>query len=272
VSSTLRWPPDRFYWSVLDAPGWQRSGELPAGLRPPFEEDVPLPGEGVHAVCCPLEDGKMLVCGARREELSEVSAEVHALTPESLPPCIDANIDPAKLNLLVGEFEPRTIRRARRVRHFAGALAMVLCSILVAVGLERRAEVHRGLASEARQARATLLAQVGPAARVEDLRAEVAALRRSAEAGQRIHPPLDAAPGLVDLLKRWPAEAKAQPQSLSISGTSMGMSVLVEGHPSRFLEELGAPEGWILDQPRLTSVDRSTRLDLRFTRSQGGGQ
>jgi hypothetical protein len=38
------WPMERFYWAVLEAPGYTRAGPLAPGLRPLLDDDVPVPG------------------------------------------------------------------------------------------------------------------------------------------------------------------------------------------------------------------------------------
>ena len=64
--TTFAWPPERFYWSVLEAPGVRRPGPLPPGLLPEFQEDLPVPVEEVHAVSVPTGDGRLVVCAAPR--------------------------------------------------------------------------------------------------------------------------------------------------------------------------------------------------------------
>jgi hypothetical protein len=270
MSTHLRWPADRFYWSVLDAPLWKRTGLLPAGLRPVFEDDVPVDGQDLHAVCTPLEDGRLVVCAACRDELEALGADVLSLCPESAPGCINGSLDPAALNLLVGELEPAVQRGARVRGHLVRAAGLVLCSLVAAFGLTRRAENQRELANEARAATMVLLNQVVPQGRPETLGFELASLRRSAEIGQRIEPPKDATPALVELLRGWPADVQSRPQSLSVSANTINLAVLVDGDPLPFLDALPAPHGWIRDQPRLNKVDQASRLDLRFRPSEGG--
>src|SRR5690606_17382565 len=50
LAEIVRWPAARFYWAVLEAPGWTRSGPLPEGLRPELEELAPEPLDSLHAV------------------------------------------------------------------------------------------------------------------------------------------------------------------------------------------------------------------------------
>jgi hypothetical protein len=269
MNQHVRWPAQRFYWAALEAPNWRRTGVLPLGLRPAFEDEVPAPGEDLHAVCTPLGDGRIVVCAARRDELARLAPGTLSLCPESLPPGLDAPMDLSALNLLVGAFEPPAHRRARARRHITAALGVMLCCLLLAAGLVRRAEHQRHLAAEARSAAAALLAQVAPQARPEALTFELAALRRLAEQNQRTRLPPDVSLPLAELLRNWPAGVPARPQSLAIGSSGLTMAVLVDGDPVPFLQALEAPSGWMFDQPRLTKVDSMTRLDLRFRPSEG---
>ena len=66
-----RWPAERFFWALLEAPGYTRAGELPIGLRQALEDEVPA--EDLHAVCAPAADGRLIVCAAPREVLRAVN-------------------------------------------------------------------------------------------------------------------------------------------------------------------------------------------------------
>lgn len=269
-AKNITWPCERFYWAILEGTGWHRAGELPAGLRPLFEDEVPHPGDELHAICIPIDGDRLLVCSARRDELASLDSCVLSLAPESLPSFAEAELELSDLNLLVGQYEPHPLRRARQRWHLASAAAMVLCALLIAFGLDRRADYHREVSRQASDAHAQFLAEVGPGATVERLRAEVAALERSTEIGRRVQLPTDASLALAELLQGWPTEIEAEPQSLAVSGQSIAMSILLEDEPGRFLEVLKVPPGWTLDQPRLNSIGTRTRLDLRFRLDEGG--
>lgn len=273
--STAAWPAERFYWAILDAPHWRRAGTLPAGLRPMYDDDVPVAGEDLHVVCIPLAgpEPRLLACGALRSELAALDPDLLTLTPDSLPPFVPEQVDPASLNLMVREFEPRRYRRARLHRHISAAASVLLCGLLIASGLNRRAEVYSAGSQRAAEARASLLDVVAPRATPDTVQRELASLRRASETSRRIQPPKDATLALSNLLRAWPAEAQARPQTLSISSSVIGMAVLVEGSPVAFLDALQPPSGWTMDQPRLTQVDKMTRLDLRFSLAPAeGGQ
>lgn len=109
----VTWPPERFYWALVDAPGWRRPGPVPDGLRQAAADELPVPADDLFVVCAPAREGTVLVCAAPRAALASVDAAAVALTPAALPEFAHATCDPATLNILVGEFEPRAVRRAR---------------------------------------------------------------------------------------------------------------------------------------------------------------
>src|SRR5690606_27182718 len=124
-----RWPAERFYWALIQAPGYTARGELPPGLRPALEEQVPVPVETLHAVVAPASNGALLVCAAAKSELESLAGDALSLTPAALPAfAVDLGIAPDDLNLLVGALEPRAIRRGRACRRLAALTAVVLCA------------------------------------------------------------------------------------------------------------------------------------------------
>src|SRR5690606_18898782 len=243
----LRWPPERFFWAVLDAPGWRRGrGRLPLGLLAEAADELPLPLEDLQVVGVPCGDGRVVICAARRDELVAVDATAVSLTPERLPGCVEADVDPAALELLAGDFEPRAMRRDRLRRHAALAGTIVACATMVAIGLGRRAEHWDGITTAAREARIDLATRAAPGVPPERLAMEVARLRFAAEAaGGR--PQRDAALTLAALLDAWPRAAAATPQSVVVGDSGVSLSVSVEGEPSGFLRDLRTPDGWILE-------------------------
>jgi hypothetical protein len=266
----LTWEPGRLYWAVLHAPGWKRAGVLPPGLRPELEDELPLAPDDLHAVCAPVGDGRVVVCAAARTALAAVPANAPRLVPATVPACIDAQVSPASLNLLVGEFEPVVMRRARRRLHLLAAASLALCAAFATAGLLRRAAFWDGVASSAAEARSGLLTAAGlDTADPHALIIELAELRRQAEAAATVRPPADAAVALADLLKGWPAAVPAKPQSLAVSPTGATISVNVDGDPAPFLAALRTPDGWRAGEPRINASGGVTRLTLQLTRTAG---
>lgn len=270
MTPRLSWPADRFYWALLEAPGVKRTGELPAGLLPMLEEDAPADTADLHAVCVPLSDGRLAVCAAEKSELSEVSSEAPSLTPDALPPFIDwPGVTPERFNLLVGSFEPRPLRTARLKRHAFAAAVVLACGLLITIGLQRRATRWTERAESARAAAAGVAAEFTQSGRADDLAAEAARLRGTRDALARAAPPPDASLALAAVLHAWPANVPSKPQSISVGQSGVSISVSVEGDAAAFLRAFSPPRGWTLDEPRLNTADKVTRLALQL-RPAGG--
>lgn len=285
----IAWPPERFYWAIVEPAsspagpvGWTRDGPVPPGLLGDLADQVPLDPAELHAVAATDErgGGRVVICAAPHAELAAVHAggAAERLRPLSLPselggrPGDDttAPIDPARLNLLVGAFEPFPARRARARRHFRAAAAVLALAALVFVGLLRRAQHAEGLASRARNASAATLASLGfegdPGPARVRLDAELDRLRTLAGVSvDRLRAP-DAAAALARVLGCWPADTAAAVRSLSVGPEGASLSVLLSppDDAAAFIASLRPVTGWTLDEPRLASVGSSTRITLRL--------
>ncbi|MCC6678155.1 MAG: hypothetical protein IT436_13520 [Phycisphaerales bacterium] len=271
--TSITWPPERFYWALLDAPGLKcrggRAFPLPPGLLAELADHVPQPIEEMWVVGTHAGNGQMLVCAARRGELAEVEVTARSLTPTALPPGVDGGLAallPA-LNLLVGEFEPAPLRRERWRWHRARALVVVVLVGLVVTGMARRTSHWSKVAHTAEQARAKLAADLlGPLSHPAEanlaLDAEIDRLRAAAR--NRPTLPRDASVQLVSLLNAWPATVPSKPQSVAVNDSGVSVSVSVDGDAAPFLSAFKAPNGWSLDEPRLNKAGEVTRMTLRL--------
>jgi len=259
----IRLPPERFYWAVLDAPV-ARDRRTALGYL--FESVLPLPVERVHAVYLPLSGGRYLACGMDRERLA---AHEGALVlgpqtlPEFLPALVAEPIDPALINLLVGPFEPRAVRRARGRVALIVCAAILACTLAVGWGQLRRAARWQEVSSSFAQttvgvydrvlpSAATLPAgspgsTVPPAAR---LTAELRTLDRTrseAPAGS----PREIAPTLAAMLASWPPDLPASTESLTAAPGAITLTVRLpdEASAERLERELKPPPGWRVSQP-----------------------
>lgn len=294
----MTWPPERFYWSLIDLPGWKKTGQLPPALLHEVQHDLPVEVDDLHAVCLPLSDGLLLVCAARRDELEALETTTLALTPSDIPAMflsapavpataplgvpggqddrldtLPAGADPSALNLLVGDFEAGPIRRARVRRHIERMVAMLTCVALLWFGLDRRAAVF------ARQAAMTIdsaNAEAGDPALTQnpdELAIRLASLSRlRAAAAAKVAEPADAAATLASLLRRWPASSEAVPQSVSISASTITVSVTTRGEPSDFLRGFKPPDGWRLEEPRVSTGPDSARIMLELHPLKNSGR
>ncbi|HHH27431.1 MAG TPA: hypothetical protein ENK57_03645, partial [Polyangiaceae bacterium] len=129
-------PPEAFYWAIVDGVGLRRPGPLPPGLRTLAADDIPVDIDTLHAVGTMSEQGSIVVCALEREQLEALGPDVVSLTPSAAPPGIEVAL--SQLELLAGQFEPRSVRRRRTRRHVSLAIVLLLCSVLIATGLTRR--------------------------------------------------------------------------------------------------------------------------------------
>lgn len=254
----LRWPSERFFWSVLDAPGWTRAGPLPSGLAPGLEDDVPVMFDQLHGVCAPRGDNRVLVCAARVDDLRGVDAL--SLTPDAVPE-FGGGVSPGTLNLLVGRFEPRAVRRARRLNHAVAASIVLACAGLAGLGFARRAG-YWNLEAQARREAATAMVRAVNPAGPEALSLELAALRRSSTHGSSTPP--DASVALAAVLAGWPAKTPVRTQSILVTPAGASIAVAIEGEPTEFIRSLAPPTGWTVDEPRINSADTATRVFIQM--------
>lgn len=283
-STSTIWPSTRFYWSILELPSGAarriRPGPLPTGLRPQFEEDVPEPESALadlHAVCTPIDGDRLLVCAASNAALQQLSADTLALTPDTsdLPAFISGEdgSDSAitQLNLLVGAHEPATFRRARGRRSSLASFTFILCATLASFGLHQRAARDRATAAEQSARAQELAASLGRGITPADLTALVGRARQSAAAAAKITEPVDAAAPLAALLAAWPTAQAANVQSINAAGEVIAIALTIEGDSAAadFLRAFAAPEGWTLEEPRLTALGPTM---TRYPRPNSDGE
>jgi hypothetical protein len=261
VSASQSLPPERFYWAILDDQGWSRAGPLPRGLLPGFADEVPIPMEELHAVCAPIADGKLLVCAAPLVELERIEPHILSLAPEYLPEFVTHG--QPRIELLVGDFEPRPIRSARRFRHGISIATLLVASALVCVGLERRSEMWRQRAEQSAQAAVAMANTVSPGTPPDALGLELERLR-SRLAPESLTRPKDASVAAAALLNAWPSRLPSKPQGLNVRPDSISVAVVLEEEPSAFLGAITAPAGWMLEEPRINATGGSWRVNLAF--------
>jgi hypothetical protein len=260
------WPAEKFFWTVAEAPGI-KPGPLPAGLCPALEDDAPVPAESLWPVVTPIDAERVLVCAVRRSDLTDLDPRTLKLTPESLPDFVGSAILPDQLNLLIGEFEPRSLRRHRIRSQARTAAAALVCIALVAIGLVRRTSAWSDDATASQAAAHALVQSLAPSLGWSDADLVLELQTRRQAVPQDLKAPGDASASIAALIGRWPTQVPARPQGLLVTGDSASVSVTVPGDPAAFLSALKAPEGWTLQEPRLAAVDRATRLTLEFRRN-----
>ncbi len=270
---SVRWPSDRFYWALLDAPGVRASGPLPIGLIPDLADLTPVDVDSLHAACAPAGADRLLVCAAAVAELRELDAGTLHLSPADLPAfAAGSSIDLNQLNLLVGRFEPAAIVRQRSVRRIASAVAAATCLALIGAGFSARAEAWKRADREAQVRTATLLESVmpddggDPRLKTLLIKDELKSLRRLAAADPGASRDPDAAAALAHLLAAWPDGLDADTELVSITPTTMSLTVSLKSEPRAFTEALPAIPGWVRDEPRLSGMGTSPRLLIQHRR------
>lgn len=264
MKQRLAWPTNHFYWAILDAPGVRRAGPIPAGLLPLLEDDVPANADDLHAVGVPLAGGRLGVCAAEAAALRAVPPGVLTLTPEALPPFLASHgLNPDQFNLLAGAFEPLPLRRRRFHRHAFAAGTVALCAALLAVGLHRRTARWESYTHDARAASQTIAAEAASVPPLQ-LAAQASRLRGTLDAMAKAAPSPDASIALAAVLRAWPTSIPSKPQSITTNAAGISIMVTLEGEPAVFLDAFKAPEGWMLDEPRVNTVENVSRLALNL--------
>jgi len=252
----VRLPPERFYWAVLDVGAL--SGRK-RGLGFLFESVLPVPVESVHAVYLPLGEGRVLACGMDRPLISEWEGAL-VLGPAALPEFVrtPGAPDAAVINLLVGEFEPRAVRRARRRVTLLACAALLACALAVGWGQSRRAAHWREISELLAQATAGVYEQVLPASTgsvppAARLTAELRALDRTRGDAPSSQGPREIAPTLAAMLATWPTDLPASTESLSAAAGALTLTVRLpdEASAERLERELKPPPGWRVSQPNV---------------------
>jgi hypothetical protein len=78
----------------------------------------------------------------------------------------------------------------------------------------------------------------------------------------------DAAAALASLLSLWPKELECQTDSVQVGPTTMTLSLTVAKDARPFLTAIKPPDGWTMDEPRLTSTGDGSRLHVVLHRKE----
>lgn len=277
----VRWPPERFYWAVVDAPLPSALLSTRAGrarqLGYAFEAHLPgLAIEELSAVFerLPAPDDRYVACGLPAGVVEEqIAAGATTLTPTSLPAFMDRGIDARRLNLLVGPHLPPAVRRARARLPLVVAAGLLLCSVVISLGLQRRV---RQIEQRSADLRAELLAvyehALGPGARnavgtsfppERRILAELRQLEATRADPGPVGADRDGARTLASLLAHWPADAAVATDALLVQPNA----IIIQGRSDRMADAqsladaLATMPGWAIRQPET----RSGRSGVEFT-------
>lgn len=275
-------PASQFYWAIIDGSmvtGPRRKSRL--GYL--FEQTLPVPIEDVHAVYTSLPDGQIIACGMEREELRKEIAredgpELLELSPNEVPAVIQADVSTYMLNLLVGDFEPCSVRRQRaRARRQVVIVALICCALIVN-GVHRRIAAMKDTIDAAYAARDELVAEVLPENTSTinrlppglRLAAELRRLRQTRTQPVMELVPTDVVPEFVKLLSLWPNDLHVQTDSMTFTPTNITIrSSLPRSADVQILADaLMQLPHWQLQQPQVSTSRSTVSTSLQFKRTK----
>lgn len=281
----VRPSPEAFFWSLVDGNVVRGARDRREALLAMVESDLPLPLEQVHVAVTELADGKVLACGMERERVAQIvqdrgnlQNEVVVLAPAAFAPFVaaaaeEAGIDPRSLNMLTGEFTPKGVARARRVRRGAAAGVLACGLVLAAIGVERRTAYWRAETAGAREAsRAMLVEAFGANARPQDLISALRTLRQTR--GERPSGgTVDAAVALADFLEGWPTGTGVRVESLVVETEGRG-TLIVTADTLEVVQAFGEalrPAVWErVGQPQIATLREEVRMTTRWVWRERG--
>ena len=289
----LTWPPERFFWAVLDASvlsaartkRWRRSSQRLGYL---FEGVLPgLAIEEVHAVYrrlrgpSPGAGQRYLACGLTRSVLEqEVGPQAVTLTPASLPSFVEDEIELDRINLLTGSFLAKPVRTVQRRWLLHACVILIACTSLIIFGLERRVHGMQDQINGVVATKGRLVEQLlGPAPSRSGAPLQPGALRLTAElrrleqtrspdvAGTRM---VDCSAILSDVLARWPKDVHALTDSMSVTPTSITIRAAVPSmaDAQRLADAFVELPGWRLLQPQSEVRRDHVNVTLRLQPAQ----
>jgi hypothetical protein len=284
----IAWPVERFYFAIVE-----RSALPPSRFRTHRTEQVlfaaepllPVPIEEIHAAFAAATDGRVVICAVPCEALLDVPASALTLSPAELPSFLPEVVAPEQFNLLTGLYEPRQVRRLRRLSNGALVCAIALIALLVCFGFARRTSDLRESAAAHEVAVYTVVERVIEPAHAQSHSTQQLFLRLTAELrGLRqtrstdvVDPELFDAPGsLAAVLAHWPSDIIVRTESLSVTRSTITLraNVASSADVQRLADALsdnpgaGAGAGWTLQQPRVNSTRDGVACTITFVRSE----
>lgn len=218
-------PAERLYWAHLTA---DDPAATPQARRFRFEQVVPVPVESLHIIEQRHSDGGWLLIGIGIQELTSRIAAATAdgaipfrAQPACLPPHLAgaAAIDPAQVNLLVGDFEPEPVRRERQRWYMTAALALGTVVLILAAGALRRSMLLDQEADRLTARRSALLADAVrdvPGTTLPETRLTMAVRQLEQQAqGDNNAGSQEAWELLECVLAAWPADLPVQIETLT---------------------------------------------------------
>jgi len=274
----IEWPPERFYWAVLDP------SILPRRLRRRreqlgylLESFVPQPLEELQVVFAPLPRGRYLACAVDRSLLeAAIGPATVRLAPSSLPPFVQEALDPWSLNLLTGSLTPAPVRRLERRWTWLVAAAAVLATLVFTAGAERRARRAQRRAEGVVTSVDRRIQQVLGSASLRSplpldlqLEAELRSLRQT-RAEEAPGNAFDAAGALAGLLDLWPDSVHVETDSIHVTSSA----VHVQGRlgSNEEAQELATAvsnlPGWRSMPPTIRATSQGVQATIQLQREE----
>lgn len=281
-SLDFRLEPEQFYWAVLDTKSLGNRRPSTRSLDYLFEAVLPLAIDEVHAVYERIDRHSFIACGMEKQRLEEQvqshTDEILTLAPRQLPSYFgeDFDLDPALLNFLKDTYTPRRVRRLQSRWLATAAMLMLLLTVILVLGLERRVQSLNQLSENLRTHQSHIAAEIfGESAMTSalppslQLTAELRELRSTRSVDVPTLAQSDAAMMLADLLSHWPSELSMQTNSITITGEAITIQAdLNESSDVQMLAQALEPmDTWSLRQPRVDSAGESVRATIQLARN-----
>jgi len=269
-------PAERCYWADLDTsplPPARSRRERREQLMYLFEDRLPVALADVHASFSELGQNRAAACGAPTEVLAEArDAGALTLVPDAVPGFLDG-VDPERLNLLNGAWEPLAVRRIK-TRWLRTAAVLALAALLgLGVGLRRRtATISQRVADTSRvidDVYTKVLLPGGSQPPAVRLVSELRTLRRTRTEDVSSRPAADVGESLAALLAAWPSGLDTRTEFLSVGDDAAQIRVLVLDNAAAqsFVAAFESVPGWRPTQPRVNQANGAIRVNLRLEAS-----
>jgi len=270
-------PAERCYWANLDTsplPPARSRKERREQLMYLFEDRLPIALSDVHASFVELGQGRVAACGVATDTVAE-ARDVGALTlvPDAVPGFL-GGVDPGRMNLLTGAWQPIAVRRIKsRWKSTAAVLALAIF-LGLGVGLRRRTAMLSERAGDTNRVIDDVYAQVLPPGGTQPpavrLVSELRTLHRTRTEGVGAQVASDVGGSLVALLAAWPADLETRTEFLSVSEDAVQLRVLVPDNAAAqsFVAAFESVQGWRPTQPRVNQAEGAIRVNLRLEASR----
>jgi len=280
MNSTV--PIDRLFWAIVEAPPrgrrW-RSAEI-AALA---EELIPASVEALHIVERRLRDGRTVVCAIEIEELRSRCSGLLELIPEEVPDLVRARVDepldPRRFDLLVGDFTPPEVMRAKRRLTVAVASIAALLTIALAAGFVVRGMAARRALETVDARRSEIVGAViaqGASGTQSVLPPElhlIAELRELSSTRSSTLPRLDDPSSMASsVFGAWPRGVNARLDRAKVAPNSVSLEGWAEdsGDAQRIADALGALPGVRLEPPQVRAGSDGVTFTILLSPSSGG--